>query len=207
MVSGRRLPSPLSQSKRIREHSKAGDASLEETEEVLNKGEPIRNQEGALGSDLTELLDHGSVSRRLEIRKTRGGYLKSPVLGMVPVGQRPENPRQSAKGGRAGSSWAAPQPTVTPGQRSGRQKHNHPFLPLRFSVLWGFDGFRRPGCLGDTPLPVSGVGARAGGWPRDAPPDGTTHIYVYCTRTSTEYPEHIRHSLHVLSLMYFFLQE
>ena len=36
---------------------------------------------------------------------------------------------------------------------------------------------------------------------------GTTHVCVYCTRTSTEHPEHIRHSSHVLSLMHFFLQE
>ena len=42
---------------------------------------------------------------------------------------------------------------------------------------------------------------------RDPSRDGTTHVHVYCTRTSTEYPEHIRHSSHVLSLMYFFLQE
>ena len=37
--------------------------------------------------------------------------------------------------------------------------------------------------------------------------DGTTHVCVYCTRTSTEHPEHIRHSSHVVSLMHFFLQE
>ena len=36
--------------------------------------------------------------------------------------------------------------------------------------------------------------------------DGTTHVCVYCTRTSTEHPERIRHSSGVLSLTHFFLQ-
>ena len=40
--------------------------------EVLGRGEPIRSQEGALGSDLTELLDRGSRSQRLETRKPHG---------------------------------------------------------------------------------------------------------------------------------------
>ena len=31
-----------------------------EMEELLGKGEPIRSQEGELGSDLTELLERGS---------------------------------------------------------------------------------------------------------------------------------------------------
>ena len=37
--------------------------------------------------------------------------------------------------------------------------------------------------------------------------DGTTHVSVYCTRASSEHPEHIRHSSRVSSLMHFFLQE
>ena len=37
--------------------------------------------------------------------------------------------------------------------------------------------------------------------------DGTTHVCVYSTRTSTEHPEHMRHSSRVSSLMHFFLQE
>ena len=34
--------------------------------------------------------------------------------------------------------------------------------------------------------------------------DGTTHVCVCCTRTSTERPERIRDSSHVLSFMHFF---
>ena len=45
---------------------------LVETEEVLGKGETTRSQEGALGSDLTGLLDRGSRSQRLKTRKSRG---------------------------------------------------------------------------------------------------------------------------------------
>ena len=40
--------------------------------EVLGIGDPIRSQEGALGSDLTELLDRGSLSQRLKTRKPAG---------------------------------------------------------------------------------------------------------------------------------------
>ena len=58
--------------KRRRPNKQRMRRSLVETEEVLGKGEPIRSQEGALGSDLTELLDRGSRSQRLETRKPHG---------------------------------------------------------------------------------------------------------------------------------------
>ena len=58
--------------KRRRPNQQSMRRSLVETEEVLGKGEPIRSQEGALGSDLTELLDRGSRSQRLKTRKSRG---------------------------------------------------------------------------------------------------------------------------------------
>ena len=49
-----------------------------------------------------------------------------------------------------------------------------------------------------------GEGEGGRGWGAEC--DGTTHVCVNCTRTSTEHPEHIRHSSHVLSLMHLFLQ-
>ena len=74
--------------------------SLAETEEVLGKGGPIRSQEGALGSDLTELLDRGSRSQRL--KTSPAGIPESQFLGWRPFWPAARNPRQSTKGGRLG---------------------------------------------------------------------------------------------------------
>ena len=139
--------------------------------EVFGQGEPIRSQEGALKSDLTELLHHGSVSRRL-------GYLKSPVLGMVPV--VPSGQKTPDKAPWEGG-W-------------GRQKDSNPFDPLRFSELRGSTVTSATSCHCRPVVASSGVGARrvknreqqlpwmswrhpssscrvgarAGSWPRDA---------------------------------------
>ena len=84
-------------------------------------------------TDLTELLDHGSLSQRLKTRKPRGDTCK-PVLGMAPVvASGRKHPRPRNLGGREGSNWAAPLLTVSPGSATGRTKLNSPFPLSRFS--------------------------------------------------------------------------
>ena len=58
---------------------------------------------------------------------------------MAPVvasGQKtPDKAQREGGWGRAGQRRSRPFPLDS---AAGRQKHNYPFLPLRFSVLWGF---------------------------------------------------------------------
>ena len=93
--------------------------NLVETEEVLGKGETIRSQEGALGSDLTELLEPRLTESATQDQEVPRGYLKASSWDGARLGQRPENPQTKYKGrvfgvelGSAAAdcfSWAASQ--------------------------------------------------------------------------------------------------